>query len=299
MTAARGAAAGADAIRCVAVAGLGLIGGSVARTLAAYDIRVLGHDRDRATVDAALREGVLDHALGQDLAGVEAADVLVIALPVRAAATLLERARRHLARVRLVTDAGSTKRGIVATAERLGIGARFVGAHPIAGDHRSGWAASRARLFAGARVYLSPAADASDEARRLARELWTLVGGNVVEIGAEEHDRRLAWTSHLPQVVSTALAAALAERGIVRAELGPGGRDVTRLAGSSPEMWTEIALENADALVAALDAVGGELRTLRDAIARGDAEAIRAAFAAGRAWSEGAEERVVLPLAGE
>ncbi|HEX8906859.1 MAG TPA: prephenate dehydrogenase/arogenate dehydrogenase family protein [Longimicrobiaceae bacterium] len=269
----------------MAVAGLGLIGGSVARDLAARGVRVLGHDRDRAAVDAALHDGVLAGALGDDLAGVEDADVLVLAVPVRAAVGVLERALPRLASVRLVTDAGSTKRAIVAAADRLGIGGRFVGAHPLAGGHRSGWEASRTGLFAGAPVYLCPAAGASDEARRLARELWTMLGGVSVEIAADEHDRRLAWTSHLPQVVSTALAAALMRKGIARAELGPGGRDVTRLAASSPEMWTGIALENADALVAALDAMGGELRALRDAIASGDPDAIHAAFAATRGWS--------------
>ncbi|HEX6747790.1 MAG TPA: prephenate dehydrogenase/arogenate dehydrogenase family protein [Longimicrobium sp.] len=272
-------------IRTVAVAGLGLIGGSVARDLAALGVRVLGHDRDRAAVDAALREGFVSAALGDGFAGVEDADALVIAVPVHAAAAVLERALPRLGGVRLVTDAGSTKRAIVAAAERLGIGARFVGAHPFAGDHRAGVEASRLGLFAGARVYLCPAAGASAEARGMARGLWTMLGGTVMEIGAEEHDARLAWTSHLPQLVSTALAAVLAARGIPRADLGPGGRDVTRLAASSPEMWTGIALENADALLAALDATGAQLAALRDALARRDEDAIRAAFASGQAWS--------------
>jgi prephenate dehydrogenase len=271
-------------LRCVAVAGLGLIGGSAARDLAARGVRVLGHDRDCAAVDAALGEDVISAALGDDLAGVEDADALMIAVPVRAAAELLERAAPRLAAVPLVTDAGSTKRGIVRAAERLGLGARFVGAHPLAGDHRSGWEASRPGLFAGAPVYLCPAAQASDEARRLARELWAMLGGVVTEMDADEHDRRLGWTSHLPHVVSAALAAALAERGVARGDLGPGGRDVTRLAGGSPEMWTDIALENADALLSAIEAMGAELAAFRDAIASRDPEAIRAAFERARRW---------------
>jgi prephenate dehydrogenase len=273
-------------IRCVAIVGLGLIGGSVARDLAARGVRVLGHDRDPASVDAALAERVITADMDDDFGGMEDADVLLLAVPVTAAAEVLERAGSRLGSVRLVTDAGSTKRGILAAAERVGIGDRFVGAHPLAGDHRAGWAASREGLFAGARVYLCPSTHAAHQARTLARALWEMLGSEVMEMDAAAHDERLAWTSHLPQLASTALAAALARRGIARADLGPGGRDVTRLAASSPEMWAAIARENADAILPALDALAAHLHTLRDAIAGSDAEAIRAALAAGNAWSE-------------
>jgi prephenate dehydrogenase len=277
-------------IRTVAVAGLGLIGGSVARDLAAHGVRVLGYDRDPRTVDAALSERVLSAPLSGDLAGVEDADALVLAVPVRAAAAVLESAFPRLENVRLVTDAGSTKRGILAAAERLGMGGRFVGAHPLAGDHRSGWGASRTGLFTGARVYLCPAPASSPGARRLARELWTAIGGSVVEMDADAHDRRLAWTSHLPQAVSSALAAALAERGIAPGELGRGGTDVTRLAASSPEVWTDIALDNADALSGAIEGVAARLDTLRRALADGDADATRAFFRGAREWKAGGDE---------
>ncbi|HYH82136.1 MAG TPA: prephenate dehydrogenase [Longimicrobium sp.] len=271
-------------IRTVAVAGLGLIGGSLARDLAARGVRVLGHDADGGAVDAGVVEGVLAAALGPGLEGVEDADALVLAVPVGAAPALLERALPRLAGVRLVTDAGSTKAGIVAAARRLGVGATFVGAHPLAGDHRSGWGASRRGLFAGATIYLTPSPESAGEAVALARELWASVDGRVVEIGVEEHDRRLAWTSHLPQVVSSALAAALAERGIARADLGPGGRDVTRLAAGSPEMWRDILAENAVPVSEALAAVERCLAAARAALESGDAEAIEAWLASANGW---------------
>lgn len=273
-------------IRTAAVAGLGLIGGSVARDLAARGVRVLGHDRDPATVDAAIREGVVSAALGEEFEGVEEADVLLLAVPVLAAREVLRTARPRLGSVRLVTDAGSTKRSIVALAGEMGIGARFVGAHPLTGDHRSGWDASRAGLFAGARVFLCPTDETAEDALSAARGFWTMIGGRTEVVGAEEHDRRLAWTSHLPQAVSTALAAALAQHGVAREELGPGGRDATRLAGSSPGMWTEILRDNADAVSAALSGVEMEIRRLREAIDAGDAERIREMLARGRRWSE-------------
>lgn len=266
-------------MRTVAVAGLGLIGGSLARDLASAGSRILGWDGDAATVRAAVGEGIVSAALGPELEGVEDADVLVIAVPVGAAAGVLERAMPRLASVRLVTDTGSTKASIVAAAERLGIGDRFVGSHPFAGSHRGGWTASREKLFERAVVYLSPTSRTSEDAMALARELWSGVGGLPREISADEHDARLAWTSHLPQAVSGALGAAIADAGFTRADLGTGGRDVTRLAASSSSLWADIFLDNRVPVAEALAAVEARLRALRAAIESGDADAItRAAF---------------------
>ena len=270
----------------VAVLGLGLVGGSLARDLAARGVRVVGYDRDPAAVDAARRAGAVDVAADESLTHLAAADVVVLAVPVTAAPALLERARPHLAAARLVTDVGSTKRTIVACAERLGLGARFVGSHPLAGDHRSGWAASRAGLFAGARTYLCPAAGAGADSVSLARALWAAVGAHTEVVDAAAHDARLALTSHLPQLASSAVARVLAAARVERAELGPGGRDVTRLAGSSPEVWAAIAVDNAAPLAAALRALAAELEAVRAAVERGDAAALLEALRAAREWFE-------------
>lgn len=275
---------GGDGFDTVAIAGLGLIGGSLARDLAGRGVRVLGYDADRATLRDALGSGVVADGLGADLAGVEDADALVLAVPVRAAPPLLERARPRLARLRLITDVGSTKASIVAAAHRLGLGAVFVGAHPLAGDHRGGWAASRAGLFAERRIYLTPTAESSAHAVELARLVWTSVGGTMVEMAADEHDRLLAWTSHLPQVLSSAFAATLAEQGIPRDALGTGGQGVARLAASPPDLWRDILLDNAANVAAAVTAAERHLAALRAAIESGDEEAVRAWLASGSAW---------------
>lgn len=274
-------------IRSAAVVGLGLIGGSLARELAARGVRVLGHDRDTAALQAALEEGVVHAALGESLQGVQEADLLVIAVPVATAPGVLSTALPHLGSVQLVTDVGSTKQAVVRAAEALGIGERFVGSHPLAGDHRSGWSASRLDLFQGARVYLCPTPSTGAASLELARQLWTGLDAEPELLDAEEHDRRLAWTSHLPQAASTALALALASGGIAPSDLGPGGRGMTRLAGSSPEMWTGIALENAASLSAAIAALEERLRELQAALDRGDEQAVYRFFEAGRRWSEG------------
>jgi prephenate dehydrogenase len=274
--------------RSAAVIGLGLIGGSLARELAARGVRVTGADADEATVAAALAEGVIAAALSPDLRELRDAEVIVLAVPVDASVELLARLAPHAHRARLITDAGSTKAAIVAAAERLGLGARFVGGHPLAGDHRSGWAASRLGLFARARAYLCPAAGAGAAAVALAAGLWRSLGADPAVVPADAHDRQLAWVSHLPQLASAALALALRDAGHPRASLGRGGRDVTRLAGSSTSMWTPVALENAAELARALAALETRLAHLRTALEIGDRRALDAVFDASRAWSEAA-----------
>lgn len=279
-----------SSFRTAAVVGLGLIGGSVARGLAAGGARVLGWDRDPAAVRDALAEGVVHAALGEGFEGIEAAELVVIAVPVDAAGEVLARLAPRLGGALLVTDVGSTKASVVRAAEAAGIGDRFVGSHPLAGDHRSGWGASRAELFRGARVFLAPTATTTAAALRHAEALWSELGARTERIDAGEHDHRLAATSHLPQLVATALAAVLAGRGAGRGELGPGGRDMTRLAGSSPEMWTAIAGDNAVPLAAAAAELERRLREVREALDANDHEALRRFFEEGRRWcEEGAE----------
>lgn len=271
-------------IRTVAIIGLGLIGGSLARDLAARGIRVLGWDKDAASFQGAFLQGVAKDLLVLDPDAPIEADAVVIAVPVLAAAQVLRRLAPHLDRVRLVTDVGSTKASIVRVAEGLGIGSRFVGSHPLAGDHRSGWDASRAGLFDGARVFLTPAPSSGDDAVQLAKELWTVVDARPEVMDADEHDARLAWTSHLPQTVSTALALTLEQSGIPRSELGPGGRDVTRLAGSNPDVWTDILLDNREALTSALEAIAVRVSGVQRAVASGDRDELRRLLTQARTW---------------
>jgi prephenate dehydrogenase len=319
----------------VGIMGLGLMGGSLARDLAGLGAYVLGFDTDPETLEAAMAAGIVREALpgwdeghpsGDPPGAVPGAsalasmplDVLVLAVPVAAALPLLTSAAPHLGHVPLVTDVGSTKATITSAATDLGLGERFVGSHPMAGSHLSGWKASRTGLFEDARVYLCPVPkrgregeegwpapgwghaaleeDAggglhgtgsrlSREALRRAQGLWAAVGARAELMDAAAHDRLLAWTSHLPQAAATALARALAGAGVRPGELGPGGLDMTRLAASSPALWTGIALDNAGALLEGLAALEKELATLGEGLARGDGKAVQDFFFGGTAWS--------------
>ena len=281
-------------VRRVSVVGLGLMGGSLARALAARGVRVVGYDRDRSSLDAAVAEGMVHEPLDDTLDGVEDADIVVLATPVAATAALLTRLGDQLSGPSLIMDVASTKKSIVAAAEAAGLGPRYVGAHPLTGSHRSGWGASRASLFEEARVFLCPSATTTPEALRLAESFWRSLRAGVEVLDAVEHDEQMAWRSHLPQAVSTALALTLRQAGVARSALGPGGRDMTRLAGGDPALWTGIMSDNAPAILEALAAMEEQLRLFRERLAAGE-DGVRECFADGRDWFDGEPLRALTP----
>jgi prephenate dehydrogenase len=261
------------------------MGGSLARDLAERGHDILGYDRAPDVLSAARASGVLRETCGPDLQGLEQAEIVALAVPVDGAVRLLSLAQPRLKYARLITDLGGTKRAICAHAEALGLGPRFVGAHPFAGDHRSGWDASRSGLFQGARVFLCPVAQTTPGALNDARALWESVGARIEVVDAAVHDQRLAWSSHLPQLAASALALVLAQETLPPAELGRGGRDVTRLAASDPDLWTGIALQNADYLSQGLAALESRLAELRRNIEQGNQADVRALFGRALRWS--------------
>ena len=277
----------------IAVIGLGLMGGSMARALHVRGVHVLGFDRDGTQLEAALRDGAVREALASDLAGIAMAEVVVLALPVDATIALLPSLAARIGDARLVMDLASTKRSIVAAAESAGLGPRFVGAHPLTGSHRTGWGASRASLFDDARVFLCPTRSTTNGALQLAESLWRELRAGVEVMDATVHDDQMAWRSHLPHLVSSALAVTLREAGVRRSALGPGGRDVTRLAGGSSAMWLPIVEDNATAIADAMAACERQLRSFREAVLAGDRAATAAFLQAGADWFDGEPERVL------
>lgn len=269
----------------VAIIGLGLIGGSLARDLARAGTRVLGYDADAATLDAARRANVVHDTLGPSWSGLSGAAVVITAVPGDATADVLRAARDHLPRGALVMDVGSTKRSVLAAAESCGIAEQFVGAHPMAGDHRAGWDACRSGLFSDAIVYLCPTPRTAPAAVGRARDLWTSVGARPRLIDAPAHDALVASSSHLPHLASAALALAMPDA-VTGEALGPGGRGVLRLAAASPELWTAIVMDNADALGPALAAFREQVERLCLAVGRGERAAVLEFLAAARGRAE-------------
>lgn len=267
-------------IQSVGIIGLGLIGGSIAHDLAAAGVRVLAHDRDPATVERAIETGVVRAPLGDAL---EQLDAVVIAVPVDAALDVLAAVAGQPS-TSLVMDVGGTKRSIVQAARATPLRERFVGAHPLAGDHRSGFIAARAGLFRGATVYLCPTDETAPAIRERAWRFWEMLGAQPQLIAADAHDELLAWTSHLPQAVASSLARALVGAGISSAQLGPGGLDTTRLAASDVSLWSAVLLDNAQDVADALDSFAREIEILRRLVDARDRAGLRGFLEGGRAF---------------
>ena len=266
----------------VAIIGLGLMGGSLARDLSEQGVEVLGFDRHAAIVEAALQSGTITASLPDDLAGLDAARIVIVATPVDAAASALPTVALRSDSSAVITDVGSTKRSIEQAAAEAGLARRFIGSHPLAGDHRSGWNAARAHLYEGAAVFICPGPMTDPGAHEAVAALWRSVGADPVVRDAAHHDRLMAMVSHLPQVLATALATVMTNQGLTSSDLGPGGRDMTRLAESSPEMWAAISHANADNLTDAINRLEEALAELRRQLAEDDRNCLRDFFEAGR-----------------
>jgi prephenate dehydrogenase len=242
----------------VAVVGLGLIGGSLARALTRAGYTVVGVDRPRVLRQARRARAVARTAATVERALAEARVVVLAATP---AANL--RLLRRVARAApgaLVTDVGSVKRPIVRAAASLRL-RRFVGGHPLAGNEGSGFAASEADLFRGRAWVLTPAAAAAGDVA-LVRRLVKAVGARPRTMTPAQHDRAVAFLSHVPQLMAWALRdAARGDRVTARRQgmAGPGFRDMTRLARSPRGLWREILGQNRREVARALAAVRRQL----------------------------------------
>ena len=270
------------------ILGLGLIGGSLARAVreSGFCSRVTGWGYREPSLQRGVELGVIDSFTLDLDAAVAEADILAICTPTLTAADVLKQilmATNGGESGPVITDAASVKGNLrdaaLSVAGRMP--SRLVLGHPIAGSERSGVEASSAELFRNHRVILTPEDGNDAEAVALVRDLWLSTGAEVVEMSVAQHDRVLAATSHMPHALAYALVDALASDAasddIFRCAAG-GFRDFTRIASSDPVMWRDIALANAEALVAAIDQFSAHLEQLREAVQKGDGTELEATF---------------------
>ncbi len=252
----------------VAIVGVGLIGGSFALALrkAGFKGRIIGVSSPK-TIEAALAGKVIDEGMSLGRA-VEKADLVYLSQPIKGILRTLGDINFLLREGALVTDAGSTKAWIVSESARYITRAQFLGGHPMAGKETRGVQESDPDLFAGRTYVLTPRGpqDMETPAAQEFLEWIRQIGGVPVILDPEEHDRIVSWTSHLPQLASTALAAVMARKlgtGGYSQVAGPGLRDMTRLALSSYDIWKDILDTNTEEIGRALDEYISELRDLR------------------------------------
>jgi len=242
-------------MQTVAIFGVGLIGGSFALALreAGFSGKIIGVSSP-ATLRRALDLRVIDEALPAE-EGARAADLIYLAQPIVRIIELLGDLNAWVRPDALITDAGSTKKAIVDRAAAVISRCQFLGGHPMAGRERFGVEAAEAGLFQGRPYVLTPRTDAEMETPQ-ARDLvhWIRrIGASPITLDAERHDRIVAYTSHLPQLASTALASMLDGRTEAKAGIfGPALVDSTRLSLSSFDMWRDILATNRDTIQEAL-----------------------------------------------
>lgn len=285
--------------RQLGVIGCGLMGGSFALALkrAGLARRVVGYSKSPSTTERARRLGIIDAAAESALLAVSGSDIVIMAVPVAATEGTLRAIRQLVEPDVLVMDVGSTKRDVVDAArrvlrERI---ASFVPAHPIAGKEASGIEHADANLYAGRQVILTPLPQTRPELVQKATDVWAAIGSQVLKMTPENHDAAFAAVSHLPHLLAFAYFNAVVNQPAGRDFLqlaGPGFRDFTRIAASSPEMWRDILLANREEVLKQSQRFRQALDALEAALAHSNADAleglIRTAAQGRTGWQMGA-----------
>src|SRR5579872_2048944 len=271
------------AIRQITIIGTGLIGGSLALALRRKKFagRIVGCDRE-GTLERARMRGAIDDGMADPGDAVRGSQLVVLATPVLAICDLIERIGPVLPAKALLTDVGSTKTLVVERAMKVfgkTVGKRFLAGHPMAGKELSGVDYADPDLFQNAMWFLSPLPDQNLNDGLIAEfEGWIdAIGARIAMLPAEEHDRLCAWISHVPQMMSTALAAALVDEFGADAPLLPAGgralQEMTRISASPYSMWRDVAISNKKNLQDALWKVEQRLAHIRENLStRGLAE---------------------------
>jgi prephenate dehydrogenase len=272
-------------INRLAIIGIGLIGGSLSLALkqAGQVKHVVGYARNEATRERALSLGIIDTAAASIEAAVAEADVILLAVPMGAMASVLAEMAPHLTDNMIITDAGSTKAGVAkAASDILGNSiSQFVPGHPIAGTEKSGPSAAFATLYQDHKVILTPMKQTNVSAVETIKTMWQQTGAEVSEMTVEHHDLILAATSHIPHLLSFNLVGLLAQNEdvdeVLRYAAG-GFRDFSRIASSNPVMWRDICLSNHDAILTLLQQYQQQLTEIEQAIQEQDGDYLMTLF---------------------
>ncbi|WP_075178722.1 bifunctional prephenate dehydrogenase/3-phosphoshikimate 1-carboxyvinyltransferase [Neptunomonas phycophila] len=280
-------------INRILVIGLGLIGGSLAKALKRKQFATLiaGFDVSPDEVRQGLELDVIDEGFNELAACVPIADLIVLAVPVKATHQVLEQIKPLLSSHTIITDVGSTKANVVAAARDVfgTIPSGFIPGHPIAGSEKSGVIASDNQLFVKHKIILTPLPESDPSAVQQVARMWQATGAEVLQMAVERHDEVLAATSHLPHILAFSLVDTLAREQdsteIFRYAAG-GFRDFTRIAASDPTMWHDICIANKQQLLNQIDNFTAGLAELRTAIEHTDSQAMTGVFTRAKAARE-------------
>jgi prephenate dehydrogenase len=267
------------------IIGVGLIGGSVARVLKDSHLAhaITGAGRGRASLEQALKLGVIDR-IGQTVSqSVEDADLVVLAAPVGAFLPIIAEIVPRLKQGAVLTDVGSVKGVLVRRIESLlPSSIHYVPGHPIAGKEKHGVGEASGTLFQGAKCILTPTEKTDHKALETIKALWLAAGATVILMDADAHDHIFAAVSHLPHAAAFAMVSTVA--GFTAGPenyinfSGAGFRDFTRIAASSPEMWRDVCLLNGNNIIEMLDQYQSALDRIKKAIQHQDGTVLEHLF---------------------
>lgn len=234
----------------IGIIGLGLMGGSLAMRLKGKCARLVGFDSHRPTLETALSKGIIDLAESESANLIGKADILILATPVSMIINILQQLPSFASQRCIVMDMGSTKRDILQTMSALPEYFDPIGGHPICGKEKLGIENADANLYTNAPFVITPLKRTSQRARSAVKQIVFAVGANFTEMTAEEHDRILASTSHLPFLLSSALVNIIPQKFVPF--IGPGFRSASRLAGTPSQMMLGILKSNRDNVLRAI-----------------------------------------------
>ena len=252
--------------RKVTIIGVGLIGGSLGMAIKKRRVarQVVGYSQRHTSLVYAKKNGAIDVASHDINKAVQNADLVILATPVSTIIGLLPTIAKHLKRKCIVTDVGSTKSAIVEEAEKNLPSGVFIGSHPLAGSEKRGASNASPELFNRSLCIVTPAEKTSRYAKDRIQKFWGRLGAKVRTLDPREHDEILAYISHLPHLTVYALMGTIPAEYLRYATQGL--KDTTRVASSSPQIWTDVCLANPKPVLKALDEMVKNLAVLRKAI---------------------------------
>lgn len=274
----------------IGLAGLGLIGGSIARALKSRSgkYRIIAWDRDKETLERALSDKVVDIAVSSELEEFRACDMVFLCVPVYAMKAVLDMLIPHLRPDCVITDVGSTKGDVSQIMAEAGVSWQYIGGHPLAGSEKSGYQAAKANLFENAYYVITTDENTPEINKKLLIGVIRDLRAIPLEMTPEEHDRVTAAISHVPHVVASLLV------NLVKRLDGPqeymktiaagGFKDITRIASSSPELWTGICLSNREKILQTLTVLEEHLDEFCTILQQGDKEKLIGFFRTARAY---------------
>ena len=270
----------------IGIVGLGLIGGSLAKAIRKRtDIaEIVAFDKDEASLQMAMEEGVITASSKEDLSILSGCDVVILCTPVDVIKNMQDDLRKL--DIAMITDVGSVKQPVV-DAIRL---PNFVGGHPMAGSERYGYACSNGSLFENALyvICLPEYSEVSANTLQKFENLIRAIGAFPMRMTAKEHDERVAAVSHLPHIVASSLSLLLANRddGALSRMAAGGFRDITRIASSNAKLWAGITTNSKEALLPILDEYIDTLTLWKEALEKGDSAELEKLFAQGAIYRD-------------